>query len=134
MNQKRPETGGKGKERKKKKIWSNVISLVTRSVPRTRFWVYFGLLEESASQNFKEKKTCTKIRVNAMKGWNMTVKMKIIKDFIKGINKVRSWLKKERREIKKKGENVIWQETRTKPFTRDLGYIWSVRRKCVPKF
>jgi len=69
-----------------------------------------------------------------MKGWNMTVKMKIIKDFIKGINKVRSWLKKERREIKKKGENVIWQETRTKPFTRDLGYIWSVRRKCVPKF
>ena len=66
-----------------------MIRLVYRSVPHTRFWVYFGLLEESASQNFKERKTyiCTKIRVNTMKGWNMTVKMKIIKDFIKGIDK-----------------------------------------------
>ena len=66
-----------------------MIRLVYRSVPHTRFWVYFGLLKESASQNFKERKTyiCTKIRVDMMKGWNMTVKMKIIKDFIKGIDK-----------------------------------------------
>jgi len=65
-----------------------MIRLVHRSVPHTRFWAYFGLLEESASQNFKERKAyiCTKIRVNMMKGWNMTVKMKIIKDFIKGID------------------------------------------------
>ena len=66
-----------------------MIRLVHRSVPHTRFWVYFGLLEESASQNFKERKTyiCTKIRVDLMKGWNVTVKMKIIKNFIKGIDK-----------------------------------------------
>jgi len=74
-----------------------MIRLVNRSVPHTRFWAYFGLLEETASQNFKERKTYiyTKIRVN-MKGWNMIVKMKIIKDFIKGIDKIRIWLKKER--------------------------------------
>ena len=66
-----------------------MIRLVYRSVPHTRFWVYFGLLKESASQNFKERKTyiCTKIRVDMMKGWNMTVKMEIIKNFIKGIDK-----------------------------------------------
>jgi len=50
--------------------------------------VYFGRLEEIASHNFKERKTyiCTKIRVD-MKGWNMTVNMKIIKNFIKVIDK-----------------------------------------------
>jgi len=65
-----------------------MIRLVHRSVLHTRFWVYFGLLEESASQNFKERKhICTKIRVDMMKGWNMIVKMKIIKNFIKGIDK-----------------------------------------------
>jgi len=88
--------------------------------------VYFGLLEESASQNFKERKTyiCTKIRVNNIKGWNITVKMKIIEDFIKGIDK-KLFEKKEEdlKKKKKKGENVIRQETRTKPYTRDLGYI-----------
>jgi len=62
---------------------------------------------------------CTKIRVNTMKGWNMTVKMKIIKDFIKGIDKK----VEKRKSFKKKGENVIRQETRTKSYTRDLGYI-----------
>ena len=58
-------------------------------MPHTRFWVYFGLLKESPSQNFKERKTyiCTKIRVDMMKGWNMTVKMEIIKNSIKGIDK-----------------------------------------------
>ena len=77
-----------------------------------------------------------------MKGWNMTVKMKIIKNFIKGIDKIRSWLKKERRgfdklfekkkeeDLKKKekrknkgGENVIRQGSRKKAYTRDLEYI-----------
>ena len=79
-----------------------MIRLVYRSVPHTRFWVYFGLLEESASQNFKERKTyiCTKIRVDMMKGWNMTVKMKIIKNFIKGIDK--KLFEKERRGFQKK--------------------------------
>jgi len=85
-----------------------MIRLVHRSVPPTRFWAYFGLLEGSASQNFKERKTyiCTKIGVNMMKGWNMIVRMKIIKDFIKGIDKIRSWLKKERTGFKKKGERM----------------------------
>jgi len=36
-----------------------------------------------------------------MKGWNMTVKVKSIKDFIKGIGKI-IWLKKERRGFFKK--------------------------------
>ena len=65
-----------------------------------------------------------------MKGWKMTVKMKIIKDFIKGIDKIRScflkrrrFKKKKKEKKKKKGENVIRQETRTKPYTSDLGYI-----------
>jgi len=79
-----------------------MIRLVNKSVPHTRFWEYFDLLEETASQNFNERKgyICTKIRVNTMKGWNMTVKMKIIKDFIKGIDK--KFVEKERRKIKKK--------------------------------
>ena len=48
----------------------------------TWFWVYFGLVEETASQNFKERKTYVyKIMVNKMKGWNMTVKTKIFKKF-----------------------------------------------------
>jgi len=54
-----------------------MVRLVNRSVPHTRFQAYFGLLEETASQNFKERKAyiCIKIRVNTMKGWNMTVKV-----------------------------------------------------------
>jgi len=47
-----------------------------------------------------------KIRVNTMKGWNMTLKVKIIKDFVKGIDKIRSWLKKERRGFFKKRERM----------------------------
>ena len=34
-----------------------------------------------------------------MKGQNMTVKMKIKKDFLKGIDKIRCWLKRERGKI-----------------------------------
>jgi len=68
--------------------------------------VYFGLLEETVSHNFRERKVyiCTKIRVNMVKGWNITVKMKIIKDFIKGIGK--KLVEKEHREIKKKKERM----------------------------
>ena len=80
-----------------------MIMLVNRIEPHIRFWVYFSLLEETTFQNFKERKTYiyTKIRVNTMKGWNMTVKMKIQKDSKKGMYKI-SWLEKE-----KKRENVI---------------------------
>ena len=55
-----------------------MIRLVNRTELSTRFWVYFGLLEENAPQDFKEGKTYihTKIRLNTMRGWNMTVKMK----------------------------------------------------------
>ena len=62
-----------------KKRGKKMIRLEARTKPYTRFKVYFDLLEETVSQNFKERKTYiyTKIRVNTMKGWNMTVKMKI---------------------------------------------------------
>jgi len=61
----------------------------------------FWSVRRKCLPKFSRRKTytCRKIRVNTMKGWNMIVKMKIIKDFIKGIDKL---LKQERREIKKK--------------------------------
>ena len=42
---------------------------VKKIEPYTGFWVYFDLLEETASQNYKEKNpyVCTKIKLNTMK-------------------------------------------------------------------
>jgi len=56
--------------------------------------------------NFKERKTyiCIKIRVDMMKGWNMTVKVKIIKNFIKGIDK--KLFEKRKKRLKKKRERM----------------------------
>ena len=59
-----------------------MIRLETRTNPYTRFRVYFGLLQETVSQNFKERKSYKYIQkrsLNTMKGYNMTVKMKIKK-------------------------------------------------------
>ncbi len=61
-----------------------MIRLVHRSVPHTRFWVYFGLLEESASQNFKERKTYMyKNKGNYNEGMDYDCKAENYKSFYK---------------------------------------------------
>lgn len=41
-----------------------MIRQVKRIEPYTRFWVYFRLLEETVSKNFKEKNIWDKIKYN----------------------------------------------------------------------
>ena len=69
-----------------------------------------------------------------MNGWNMTVNMEIVKNFIKGIDKL--FEKKKEEDLKKKrgGENVIRQGSRKKPYTRDLEYILICQKKLSQNF
>ena len=65
-----------------------------------------------------------------MKGWNMTVKMEIIKNFKKGFDKL---FEKRKKRIKKKRKKER-QVSRKKAYTRDLEYILICQKKLSQNF